>query len=602
MRFRGLLGYPVLLHTLQDQLRAAVAAAAPGAASGTARLRPAADARFGDYQTNVALGLAKARGVNPRELAAEIARQWDTAGLCHPPEVAGGGFLNVRVTPAALAGELTSALRGGPLFHRAAAPARTVVVDFSSPNVAKPMHVGHIRSTILGDCLVRTLRHLGHAVVADNHLGDWGTQFGMLIVGWKSPLLDRAALEREPLAEMERIYRLISARCDPAKPDFDPETLERARGELVRLQSGDPENLGLWREMQRLSQAQFDAIYGRLGVRFDVTLGESFYNSRLKSVVGDLAARGVAWPSEGALAVFSEGAAPPAEDPFLIHRDGEWRANPFLVQKADGGFNYAATDLATLDYRLSTWSPDDIVYVTDGRQQLHFRQLFATFERWRPDLAAKVRLHHVWFGSILGEDGKPLKTRSGENVKLAALLDEAEERALRVVREKRPELTPGEQAQIARTVGLGAVKWQDLLSNRQSDYVFSWDKMLALTGNTAPYVQYQFTRAKKIVRDGGESPEAIAADALTEPAELALAKALLNFGFTLEAVIDEFRPNYLCNYLYEVAALLSRFYEACPVLKAEGARRGARLGLCKLAAGVLETGLNLLGIGAPEMM
>lgn len=586
---------------LQTRLREAAAAVLPEADASEVRLRPAGDTRFGDYQTNAVMALARRGGRNPRQLAQEILAKFDAGGLCAPPEIAGAGFINFRLTPETVAAELTDALRGGPLFLTPAAKPRSVVIDFSSPNVAKPMHVGHIRSTILGDCLARTFRLLGHRVVTDNHLGDWGTQFGMLLVGWKT-ILDRAALGEDPIAEMERIYKAINAECDPAKATFQAATLDRARAELVRLQAGDEENLAIWREMQRLSQAQFDSIYGRLGVTFDVTLGESFYNPMLRDTVEDLVRRGVAQTSEGALAVFSDGTPPPKEDPFLIQRDGEWRANPFLIRKADGGYNYGATDLATLTHRFATWSPDEIVYVTDGRQQLHFRQLFASFQRWQPELAQRARLHHVWFGSILGEDNKPLKTRSGDNIRLAALLDEAEQRALRVVVEKRPDLDPREQALVARTVGLGAVKWQDLLPNRQSDYQFSWDKMLALTGNTAPYVQYQYTRAHKLVRDGGETPGEAVAEELTEPAELALAKSLLNFGFTLEAVIEEFRPNYLCNYLYELAAQSSRFYESCPVLKASGARRSTRLALCALTARVLETGLNTLGIQAPETM
>jgi arginyl-tRNA synthetase len=591
----------VRIQQLKQRLRDAVTAAFPGTDAGEIHLRPSSDPKFGDYQTNAVMTLAKRRGANPRALAGEVLSRFDGTGLCSTPEVAGAGFLNFRLTTEAIAGELTDVLRGGPLFFQPAADPKSVVVDFSSPNVAKPMHVGHIRSTILGDCITRTLRLLGHRVVADNHLGDWGTQFGMLITGWKT-LLDSAALARDPIAEMGRIYRIINGECDPAKSSFKPETLERARAELVKLQAGDADNLAIWREMLRLSQAQFDAIYGRLGVRFDVTLGESFYNPRLADVAAEMARLGVAQRSEGALAVFSDGATPAKEDPFLIQRDGEWRPNPFLVQKADGGFNYGTTDLATLLHRFETWAPKDIVYVTDGRQQLHFRQLFAAFRRWRPDLAAKARFHHVWFGSILGEDGKPLKTRDGDNVSLAAVLDEAEARAARIVAEKRPDLGEAERAAVARIVGLGAVKWQDLLPNRQSDYQFSWDKMLALTGNTAPYVQYQFTRARKVFRDGGETPAEVSVGELTEPAELALAKALLNYGFTLEAVAEEYRPNYLCNYLYDLASLSSRFYESCPVLKASGPRRSARLALCDLTARVLQSGLNTLGIDAPETM
>jgi arginyl-tRNA synthetase len=420
----------------------------------------------------------------------------------------------------------------------------------------------------------------------------------MLLVGWKSEI-DRAALAADPLGEMERIYKLISARCKE-----DPATLDRVRQELVKLQAGDAENLDLWHEMIRLSQAQFDTIYGRLGVRFDVALGESFYNARLQGLVQELRDRRIATESEGAWCVFSDRAGKPEEDPFLIKDKDGWRDNPALVQKSDGASNYTTTDLATLEYRLKTWSPDEIVIVTDGRQQLHFRQFFAIFRRWQPELVAKVRLAHVWFGSILGEDGKPFKTRSGETVKLAELLDEAEERALKLVTEKSPELPESDRREIARVVGLGAIKYADLLPNRQSDYVFSWDKMLSFQGNTAPYLQYSYVRIRSIFRKGGETevssqkPDA----RLAEPAELALAKRLCQFGEVLPQVLDDHRPNQLANYLFELASTFHRFFEACPVLKADAGIRESRLLLCEVTARILKQGLALLGIEAPERM
>jgi arginyl-tRNA synthetase len=581
---------------LESRLQAAVQAVLPDANVASVLVRPSSDAKFGDYQTNALIGLAKERKLNPRQLAADVIARLEVADLCAPIEIAGPGFLNFRIQPAALAGVLAAALRGEHLFFSRTSQPRTVVIDFSSPNVAKPMHVGHIRSTVLGECLARTLRLLGHRVVTDNHIGDWGTQFGLLLVGWKS-ILDPAALERDAISELERIYKTISSR---AKEDAG--TLELARSELVRLQAGDAENLAIWREMIRLSQVQFDTMYARLGVSFDHTLGESFYNPWLREVVDSLVAQGVARPANGAIGVFSDGQRPPKDDPFLIQRDGEWHDNPVLVQKSDGGFNYATTDLATLDYRLRTWAPAEIIIVTDGRQQLHFRQFFAAYQRWKPEALRGVKLSHVWFGSILGDDGKPFKTRSGDTVKLADLLDEAEERAAAVVREKRPDLAPEEQREIARIVGLGAVKYQDLLPNRQSDYVFSWDKMLALQGNTAPYLQYQFTRATKVVRDGEFAPGAETQVQASEPSELLLARHLVKFGDVLQVVAEEHRPNYLCNYLFELAGLFSSFYEACPVLKAEGATRGSRLGLCLLTARVLEQGLACLGIEVTHRM
>jgi len=450
----------------------------------------------------------------------------------------------------------------------------------------------------LGDSLARMLRLLGHHVVTDNHIGDWGTQFGMLIVGWKRDL-DSAALQADPLAEMERLYKKLSAECKE-----NPATLELAKAELVKLQAGDEVNLGIWREMIRLSQVQFDTIYGRLNVSFDHTLGESFYNPQLKTVVQELRDKNIARESAGAVCVFSDGTLPLKEDPFLKTEDGELKPNPFLIQKSDGASNYGTTDLATLAYRLSTWQPQEIVYVTDGRQQLHFRQLFATFRRWRPDVP--VKLAHVWFGSILGDDGKPFKTRAGDTVKLADLLDESVERAFKIVSEKNTEMSEAVRREIARVIGIGAVKYADLLPNRQSDYVFSWDKMLALTGNTAPYLQYAFARIRSIFRKGGESAGIAAALSeglrLAAPEELALARHLLNFGLVLEAVAEEYRPNFLCNYLYDLAGHYARFYENCPVLKAEGIERATRLVLCDLTGRALKQGLELLGIEVLEQM
>ncbi len=573
-----------------------MSAVLPGADTSAVLVRPCPDPKFGDYQSNALMALAKERKMNPRQLATDVVAKLDVSEWCEKVDVAGAGFLNFKLKPVALAQTLQSAARGAHLFFDQTDRPRTVVIDFSSPNVAKPMHVGHIRSTILGDSLARTLRLLGHQVVTDNHIGDWGTQFGKLIVGWKTKL-DRAALAADPIAEMERLYKLVNAASES-----DAAVLEQARQELVKLQSGDRENLAIWQEMIKLSEAQFDTIYGRLGVKFDHAHGESFYNDRLKGVVQELRDKGVARESDGAIAVFSDGTLPQKQDPFLKHEDGEWKPNPFLVQKSDGAANYATTDLATLAFRLETWHPDEIVYVTDGRQQLHFQQLFATFRRWHPE--AKVKLAHVWFGSILGDDGKPFKTRSGETIKLADLLDEAGERAFQVVSEKNPDLPEAQRREIARVIGLGAIKYADLVPNRQSDYVFSWDKMLAFNGNTAPYLQYAYARIRSIFAKGGIADADLKAEEVSPaaPEELMLARHLLNFGLTLEAVAEEHRPNFLCNYLFELAGFFARFYENCPVLKAEPAERASRLVLCELTARVLKQGLDLLGIETVEQM
>ncbi|HKI71189.1 MAG TPA: arginine--tRNA ligase [Verrucomicrobiae bacterium] len=583
---------------LQDRLQEAARQVLPEADVSSLLVRPCPDPKFGDYQCTALILLAKERKLSPRQLAADVLARLDVGEWCEKVELAGAGFINFRLKTSALAQALQSAIRAEHPFVQKAKQPRTIVIDFSSPNVAKPMHVGHIRSTILGDCLAHALRLLGHRVITDNHIGDWGTQFGMLLVGWKQ-CLDATALKTDPVAEMERIYKKVSSECQE-----NPATLEEARRELVKLQQGAPENLGIWREMIALSQAQFSTIYDRLGVKFDYTLGESFYHPRLMTVVEELRAKGIARESEGAICVFSDGSLPPKEDPLLIHKDGAWVPNPCLIQKSDGGFNYATTDLATLAYRLQTWHPDEIIYITDGRQQLHFKQIFAAFRRWHPEL--NVKLVHVWFGSILGENGKPFKTRSGETVKLTDLLDEAEERAFKIVSEKNPELSESQRREIARIVGLGAVKFADLLPNRQSDYVFSWDKMLALEGNTAPYLQYACVRIRSIFRKGGaENAERGARNAelsLAAPEESALAKHLLNFGLVLEAVADDYRPNFLCNYLYELAGRFARFYENCPVLKAAEPERATRLALCDLTARVLNRGLEVLGIETTEQM
>lgn len=582
---------------LEQRLQAAVLAVLPDADVSTVLVRACQDAKFGDYQTSALMALAKVRKMNPRQLATDVTAKLQVADLCDKTEIAGAGFINFFLKPSILEESLTAAVQGKHLFFAPAERPKTVVIDFSSPNVAKPMHVGHIRSTILGDSLARAFRLLGHKVITDNHIGDWGTQFGMLLLGWKT-MLDKAALAVDPIAELERIYKHLSVACKE-----DETKLEAAKQELVRLQAGDAENLGIWHEMIALSQVQFDTIYGRLGVKFDYVLGESFYNPRLKSVVEELKTKGIAKESDGAICVFSDGSVPQKEDPFLIQRDGEWNANPCLIQKSDGAANYATTDLATLEYRLATWAPDKIIYVTDGRQQLHFRQVFAVFRRWRPE--AKVQVEHVWFGAILGDDGKPFKTRSGDTVKLSDLLDEAEERSFKTVNEKSADLDEATRKEIARVVGIGSVKYQDMMPNRQSDYVFSWDKMLALNGNTAPYLLYAYTRIRSIFRKAAEQGITVESGStilLKAPDELALAKQLLNFGFVLEGVVEECRPNYLCNYLYDLAGLYARFFENCPVLKAEGAERSSRLLLCEITAKVLKQGLEVLGLETTEKM
>jgi arginyl-tRNA synthetase len=583
------------METLQAILESRLLAAVGDSGGVPVTVQSAQDARFGDYQSNVAMQLAKPRRANPRQLATEIIAKLQVDDLCEKPEIAGAGFINFRLKPATVVAHFTALAAEDRLGVPAVAP-RRIVIDFSSPNVAKPMHVGHIRSTFLGDALARIGRFLGHTVVTDNHIGDWGTQFGMLCLAWKT-ILDKDALATDPIGELERIYKAQNERCKA-----DPAQLDAARAELVKLQSGDGENLGIWREMIRLSQIQFDTIYARLGVKFDLTLGESFYNPWLKDIAADLLAKGIARESDGALCVFSDGSVPEKDDPFLIKDENGWKPAPALVQKADGASNYTTTDVATLDYRSREISPDEIIYVTDGRQQHHFRQLFAIWRRWQPRV--EVKLAHVWFGSILGEDGKPFKTRSGDTVKLADLLDEAVDRADKVIAGKNPDMPGAERRDIARIIGLGAVKYADLLPNRQGDYVFSWEKMLSFQGNTAPYLQYSYVRIRSIFRKAGDSPVTghQSPVTFTEPAELTLAKKLAQFGEILPAILDDYRPNLLCNFLYELAGAFHSFFESCPVLKAAETVRHSRLLLCDTTARVLAKGLDLLGIGVPERM
>jgi arginyl-tRNA synthetase len=454
-----------------------------------------------------------------------------------------------------------------------------IIIDFSSPNIAKPMHVGHIRSTILGDALARIARFVGHEVVTDNHLGDWGTQFGKVLYGWKH-LLDRSALEKDPIAEMTRLYREVNT-----LEQADPAVHKAAREELVKLQQGDPENRAIWQQLVDLSWAEFEEIYEKLGVGFDEHLGESFYDPALAALVDKLLSTGTAQVSEGAVCIFFP------DVPALTEK-------PCLIRKSDGGFLYATTDLATMEYRIERWNPHAIWYVTGAPQQLHFQQVFAAARR----MGVGTRLDHVAFGSILGEDHKLMKTRSGDNVPLRDLIDEAVSRARAMIEEKNPDLPAGEKDQIARVVGLGAVKYGELSQHRMSDYVFSWSKMLSLQGNTAPYLQNAYVRVRSIFRKLGAELGSVQDVVLTEPAELALAKKLLQFGEIVPLVLHDFRPNLLANHLFETANAFHTFYEACPVLKSEGVRQHSRLVLCEATARVLKHGLGLLGVQVPERM
>jgi arginyl-tRNA synthetase len=557
-------------------------------------LTQATDPRFGDYQTNVALVLAKQRGENPRVLAEKIVAYLDAGDFSEPPAVAGAGFINFTLHPAAIEKQTLAMLRDERLGIAETDSPRRIVIDFGSPNVAKPMHVGHIRSTVLGDALARVAQFLGNEVIRDNHIGDWGTQFGMVIYGWKN-LLDRQALQRDPLAEIVRIYKETNERVTK-----EPEVREACRQELVKLQAGDRENTDIWNECVAFSMQDFERVYRLLDVRYDLQCGESFYHDRLPAVVDRLLKTGTAEISEGAVVVFFR------DDPELVDK-------PLIIRKRDGGFNYATTDVATVDYRVNDLKADTIWYVVGAPQILHFKQIFAIarHEGYTADLC------HIIFGSVLGEDRKLMKTRSGENVPLRELLEEACKRARKIIDEKNTNLSEDERNDIAEKIGIGAVKYADLSQYRTSDYIFSWERMLSLHGNTAPYLQNAYVRIRSIFRKAGVATVAGIADAepgsptpattttsltLADPAELNLAKRLCQFAEIVPQVLNGFRPNILANYLFELANSFHAFYEACPVLKSEEPARSSRLALCDLTARVLQRGLDLLGIKVPERM
>jgi arginyl-tRNA synthetase len=542
-------------------------------------LTPATDARFGDYQTNAALVLGKQRAENPRELAKKIIGHLDVDDLCEPPVVAGPGFINFTLRPGAVAKKTASVLADERLGVVETESPRRIVIDFGSPNVAKPMHVGHIRSTVLGDALARIAKFLGHEVIRDNHIGDWGTQFGMVIYGWKN-LLDQRALQQNPLAEIVRVYKETNALATS-----DPQVREACRQELVKLQAGNKENIDIWNECVAFSMQDFEHVYELLDIHYDIQCGESFYNDQLPAVVERLLKSGIAEISEGAVVVF-------------FRNIPELADKPCIIRKRDGGFNYATTDIATVDYRLDDLKADSVWYVVGAPQTLHFKQIFEIARRQ----GFQADLRHITFGSILGEDRKLMKTRSGENVPLRELLKEACRRARKIIEEKNPDLSEAEKVDVAQKIGIGAVKYADLSQYRMTDYVFSWDKMLSLQGNTAPYLQNAYVRIRSIFRRAGESAPKIEELILGSSAEITLAKRLCQFAEVVPQVLNDFRPNILANYLFEVANSFHAFYEACPVLKSEEPARSSRLALCDLTGQVLRRGLDLLGIKVPEKM
>ncbi len=554
-------------------------------------IRVSQNPKFGDYQANLAMPLAKKLGKPPRETASAILEKLEWSDILAPPEIAGPGFINLRFKPEVLARAVLENLTDDRLGVAKVDQPKTFVLDYSAPNVAKPMHVGHIRSTMIGNSLDKILRFAGHHVISDNHIGDWGTQFGMIIYGWRH-YLDKEAYEKNPVEELARLYRLVRQ-----KADADESIMRDVLMETSKLHHGDEENLALWRSFLPNCQTEIDRVYRRLGVSFDHTLGESFYNDRLGPIVEDLKKRGLARISDGAVCLFLDG-----------------EEVPMLIQKKDGAYLYATTDLATLEYRRDTFKPDVILYVVDFRQSLHFQQLFKAAKLIGLE---ETKLVHVKFGTVLGDDGKPFKTRSGETVGLESLLDEAQRRALEIVTANDPDhrLSDEERLETARTIGIGALVYADLSQNRESDYVFSFDKMLAMNGNTATYMQYAFARIRSIFTKGGVDPEELrrmGAEKLQNgevilhadhPAERGLVLELLKFSDAVHGVLKDFRPNLLTAYLYDLAGKYSTFFEKCPVLKAESEEvKTSRLLLCDMTARTIQMGLSLLGIGTVEKM
>lgn len=635
-----------LYQTVEREAQTAFAAA--GIADSPVVLQPTKNAEHGDFQINGVMGAAKKAKQNPRELAQKVAEVLADNAVIESAEVAGPGFINLRLRPEFLAQNIQTALNDARFGVAKTDKPQTVVIDYSSPNLAKEMHVGHLRSSIIGDSISRVLEFMGNTVIRQNHVGDWGTQFGMLVAYLVEQQKDNAAFE---LADLEQFYRAAKVRFDE-----DPAFADTAREYVVKLQGGDETVLALWKQFVNISLSHAQAVYDTLGLKLrpEDVAGESTYNNDLQPVVDDLAQKGLAVEDDGAKVVFL--------DEFK-NKEGEPAA--FIVQKQGGGFLYASTDLACLRYRVGTLHADRLLYVVDHRQALHFEQLFTT-SRKAGYLPEDVKAEFIGFGTMMGKDGKPFKTRSGDTVKLVDLLDEAINRAEQVVKEKNPkwqlttELEDGlkkissltnsdnlknklkynlenkkleitlendvvyhlpidkidkivrgaeeytdtalsDAEKIARVVGIGAVKYADLSKNRTSDYVFDWDAMLSFEGNTAPYLQYAYTRVQSVFRKAGEW-DATAPTVLTEPLEKQLAAELLKFEDVLQSVADTAYPHYLAAYLYQIATLFSRFYEACPILKSEGATRNSRLQLAKLTGDTLKQGLELLGIDVLDVM
>ncbi len=649
-----------LLSLIRQRFAPALSELVPDVSPLLDMIRPAQDAKFGDFQANFAMPLAKQLGKPPREVAQQVLDRLDLSDFCEPPEIAGPGFINVRLRADFVASRIQQIAGDDRLGYQPVALPRHVVVDFSSPNVAKPMHVGHLRSTVIGDAICRTLRFVGHKVTSDNHIGDWGTQFGMIIYGYRH-FRDDASWQASPVGELARLYKLVNQLSDYhattaklpllqkavteareklaqlqaqavaddkvkkqlsamkkdvttadaelsaavasiariqdspsllASANAHPDIARKAREETARLHAGDPENNALWNQFLPSCLEALNQIYRRLGISFDLTLGESYYNPMLPGVVESLKSRGLAKLSEGATCVFLEG-----------------NAAPFIVQKTDGAYTYATTDLATILYRRESLKADEVLYVVDKRQSEHFQQLFATTLLWG---ISGLKLQHVSFGTVMGNDNKPYKTRAGDTVGLESLLDEAISRARRIVdenddRRETPLLTPEDRARVSEIVGLGGIKYADLHHSRDSDYVFDWDKMLATTGDTATYMQYAYARVCGIFRRLQIDRTAMKTQGvpvlLNTPEERRLAMQLLMFGYAIDSVLNDYRPHLLTAWLFDTADAFSQFFDRCSVQNAESEElQKSRLILCDLMARAIHTGLSLLGIQVAEIM
>ncbi len=546
-------------------------------------LTPTANPKNGDYQANLAMSLSKRVGKNPRETAAAIVAQLEGAGLIEKTDIAGPGFINITLVPAALANATAALLHDARLGCALPTQAPVVVVDYSSPNVAKEMHVGHLRSTVIGDALARVLEFQGNTVIRQNHVGDWGTQFGMLICQLEDQVEEWSKMD------LTLLYQEAKRR-DDAEPDF----AERSRKRVVDLQAGDPVAVALWKRLFAMSERYYEEIYARLQVdlkRTDIR-GESAYNAALPSVVADLKAKGLLHTSEGAQVVYPAGFKREDGDPL-----------PMIVQKGDGGYLYATTDLAAARYRIETLKADRIAYVTDARQSQHFSMVFEVLKQagW----VGATRLDHVPFGMVLGPDKRPFKTRDGGTILLIDLIEEAEDRATALVTQKNPDLSAEEQAKVGRTVGIGCLKYADLSGDRVKDYVFDWNRMVSFEGNTAAYIQYSYTRARSILRKAEATDAQVRAYAVivATAEEKQLALKLQQFPAVVDSVALSLEPHRLCNYLYDLAAFSHKFIETCPVLKAEDeATKQSRLAMCLVMADTLRLGLGLLGIGVLERM